>query len=284
MLKIGDFSRLSHVSVKTLHHYDEIGLLRPIQVDNFTGYRYYSVDQLSQLNRILALKDLGFSLEQIRAIRDEQISPEEFRGMLRLKQMQMQQYIEGEQSRLTRIETRLKQIEQKGNYPDYEVVLKQVAPQQIASARAVVPSADEMFETCQDLSKGIQTFLISGKIKPLGPWLSIYHNDEYTEHDIDVEMAIPIDQPLPAEPVQYSSAKATIRTLDGNGFMASVVHHGTYDTILQAYFTLLAWIDVNGYSIDGPCRQIYLRWPEGQVLPVTEIQFPVIGVPTKIIE
>ena len=70
MLKIGDFARLSQVSVVALRHYDEIGLLRPVKVDPFTGYRYYSTDQLPRLNRILALKDLGFSLEQIAAIKE----------------------------------------------------------------------------------------------------------------------------------------------------------------------------------------------------------------------
>ena len=65
MLKIGYFARISQVTVKTLHHYDRIGLLKPAHVDPFTSYRYYTIDQLGQLNRILALKDLGLSLEQI---------------------------------------------------------------------------------------------------------------------------------------------------------------------------------------------------------------------------
>ena len=65
MLKIGDFSKFSRVSIKTLRYYDEIGLLKPAEVDKFTGYRYYSVDQLSRLNRIMGLKDLGLSLEEI---------------------------------------------------------------------------------------------------------------------------------------------------------------------------------------------------------------------------
>jgi DNA-binding transcriptional MerR regulator len=65
MLKIGDFSRLSQVSIKTLRYYDEVGLLKPAQIDQSSGYRYYSVAQLGQVHRILALRDLGFSLDQI---------------------------------------------------------------------------------------------------------------------------------------------------------------------------------------------------------------------------
>jgi DNA-binding transcriptional MerR regulator len=106
MFKIGDFSKLSRVSVKTLRYYDEVGLLKPIQIDRFTGYRFYSVDQLPRLNRILALKDLGFSLEQIGRLLDEELPPSELRGMLRLKQGELQQQVDEQQSRLARVEAR----------------------------------------------------------------------------------------------------------------------------------------------------------------------------------
>jgi len=98
--------------VKTLRYYDEIGLLKPAQVDRFTGYRYYSEDQLPRLNRILALKDLGLSLEQIGRLLDDDLPPAQLRGMLRLKQAEIQQCVEEEQARLARVEMRLRQIEQ----------------------------------------------------------------------------------------------------------------------------------------------------------------------------
>ncbi len=63
VLKIGEFSRLSQVTVKTLHHCDELGLLQPAHIDQFTGYRYYTVEQLPRIHRIMALKELGLSLE-----------------------------------------------------------------------------------------------------------------------------------------------------------------------------------------------------------------------------
>jgi DNA-binding transcriptional MerR regulator len=85
MFKIGEFSRLSRVSVRMLRHYDQLGLLKPSRTDNFTNYRYYSADQLPRLNRILALRDLGFSLEQIGNMLDEELSAEQLMGMLNLK-------------------------------------------------------------------------------------------------------------------------------------------------------------------------------------------------------
>ncbi len=85
MIKIGELSKLAQVPIATLRYYDQVGLLKPIQVDDFTGYRYYSVNQLPRLNRILALKGLGFTLEQIAGALDEGLAVEQMRGMLRLR-------------------------------------------------------------------------------------------------------------------------------------------------------------------------------------------------------
>jgi len=82
VLAIGDFARLGRVSVRMLRHYDAIGLLRPAHVDPTTGYRSYQAAQLAELNRIVALKDLGFTLEQVRVMLDERVSVEQVRGML----------------------------------------------------------------------------------------------------------------------------------------------------------------------------------------------------------
>src|SRR5215213_4921397 len=100
MIKIGDFARLSQVSVVTLRYYDEMDLLKPVEVDRFTGYRYYSADQLPRLNRILALKGLGFSLEQISEVLVEGLSPEQMRGMFRLRHAQISQQLAEVQSQL----------------------------------------------------------------------------------------------------------------------------------------------------------------------------------------
>jgi len=114
MFKIGEFSRLSQVPVKTLRYYDEIGLLRPAEVDDFTGYRHYSADQMPRLNRILALKDLGLSLAQIGELLDGDLPAEQIRGMLRMKQAEVKDRVKEEQARLDRVERRLNQIEQEG--------------------------------------------------------------------------------------------------------------------------------------------------------------------------
>ena len=85
MFTVGEFARLAQVSQRLLRYYDEIGLLQPRHTDRFTSYRYYSAEQLPHLNRILALKELGLSLDQIQRLVSDQISTEEMQGMLLLK-------------------------------------------------------------------------------------------------------------------------------------------------------------------------------------------------------
>src|SRR5215213_7391784 len=140
MIKIGEFSKLVQVPVPTLRYYDQVGLLKPIAVDRFTGYRYYSASQLPRLHRILALKGLGFSLEQIGAVLDEGLTPEQMRGMLRLRHAQISQQLNDMKSQLVEVEVRLQQIEREEQLSRYEVRLKQVEPQLVATVRANLPN------------------------------------------------------------------------------------------------------------------------------------------------
>ena len=146
MFKIGDFSKLSCVSVKVLHYYDELGLLKPTHVDHFTGYRYYSADQLPRLNRILALKDLGFSLEQTMRLLEGTLVPAQMREILRMKQAELHQRVQDDQGRLVRVEARLKLIEQEHTMPEYDVVLKRIEAKTVVSARKVAPAFGEIHQ------------------------------------------------------------------------------------------------------------------------------------------
>ena len=100
MLKIGEFSRLSQVTVNTLRHYDDIDLFKPAEIDRFTGYRYYALEQLSDIHRIMVLKELGLSLDQIREIIQDEVTIDQLRGMLMLKQGELQDHIDEERARL----------------------------------------------------------------------------------------------------------------------------------------------------------------------------------------
>ena len=128
VLKIGEFSQLSQVTVKTLHHYDEIDLLKPAHIDPFTNYRYYTLEQLPRVHRIMALKELGLSLEQINLMLNEEMPDEQIRGMLRLKQAQAKQQMRQVRQQLSMIEFRLRMIEAETDFPALDVVVKPLEP------------------------------------------------------------------------------------------------------------------------------------------------------------
>lgn len=267
MFKIGDFSKLSRVPVKTLRYYANIGLLEPVHVDRYTNYRYYTVGQLARLNKILALRGLGFSLEQITQLLDDNLSTEQLRGMFRLKQAETEQQVEAEQARLRQIESRLRQIEQEGTMPDYDFVIKKVEPVHAATVRDTVPSYSDVGLLLHRLFEGLGA---SGA-QPAGPPFVIYHDPEYKEHDHDLEVAVAIA----SEPA--SGEGLTIREIPGAEEMATMLVKGPYEQIGDAYTAAMKWLEANDYQLCGAPREVYLTDP-GSTAPadyLTEIQFPV---------
>jgi len=269
VFKIGDFSKLSQVTVKALRYYDELGLLKPVKVDRFTGYRYYSADQLPRLNRLLALKDLGLSLEQIAQVLGDQLTVEQMRGMLRLKQIEAHERVRDEQERLARVAARLRQIEEEGQMPTYEVVIKKVPAQRVASVRGIIPTYSQQGELWGEL----EAYLAQNGVRPSGPCFTLYHDAEYKERDLDAEVCEPIDAKL------RGNARVKVYDLPAVETMASVVHQGPFNTLSQAYNALMQWIQASGYRICGPNREIYIKTgePLRQDDPtyVTEGQLPV---------
>ncbi len=270
MFRIGDFSKLSQVSVKTLRYYDELGLLKPVEVDRFTSYRYYSADQLPRLNRILALKELGLSLEEIGQLLDDALPAAQLRGMLRLKHAEARERVRDEQARLARVEARLRQIEEEGKMPTYEVVLKAVPPVKVASVRGIVPSYAEQMALWGEL----EPYLAENGIRPSAPCFAIYHDPEYRERDVDVEVCEPVDAAAGS-----GNERVRIYELPAAATMVTVVHHGPFTGLSQAYTEVMKWIQLNGYRIVGPNREHYIHAtePVRQDDPsyVTEIQIPV---------
>src|SRR3982750_1709449 len=138
MFTVGEFSRLAQVSKRLLRYYDEFGLLKPLHTDRFTGYRYYSAEQLPQLNRILVLKDLGLALEQIRDILHNKVSADEIQGMLLLKKAEIEQQLQSEIQRIRNIESRLQSIRNAETHQPLDVVMKQIPAQPVLSVRTII--------------------------------------------------------------------------------------------------------------------------------------------------
>jgi len=275
MIKIGEFSKLVQVPVATLRYYDQVGLLKPIEVDRYTGYRYYSASQLPRLHRILALKGLGFSLEQIGVVLAEGLTPEQMRGMLRLRHAQISQQLIDVQSQLVEVEMRLRQIEREEQLSTYDVILKHVEPLLVASVRALLPHHSAVGSLFGEVYEALGSH-VSEALRPHpeegGQTLVLWYDNEFKEHDVDGAAAFMLRCPVP------ESGRMSVQELPA-ATMAAAVHHGSYATIGDAHEAVLRWIEANGYRIVGPDRELnlYHTMPIRQDDPsyVTEIQYPV---------
>lgn len=282
MFRIGDFSRLSRVSVKMLRHYDELGLLPPARVDPDTDYRYYSADQLPRLHTILALKELGFSLEQIGTLLTANLSVEQMRRMLTLRRAEIEQQLRAQQARLLNVETWLQQVDRSGALPAHEVIVRRAEPQTVAAIRAILPS----FHAIERLFDEVETWASQRRCRAAAPPIMFYHDAEYREQDVDVEVAVPIvGSPR-------GSGRVRVIELPGAAMMACVVHTGSYAGISRANEALFSWIAAQEYRVIGPLREVYMRFGVAQTevhVPsafltdldseyVTEIQVPIASV------
>jgi effector-binding domain-containing protein len=269
VFKIGDFSVLSRVSVKTLRYYDEIGLLKPVEVDQFTGYRYYSAEQLPKLNYIVALKEMGLSLEEVATFVNNDLTPHQMRDLFILKKSELKQRVSQEQARLEQVERLLQRLEKEGAMPDYQITIKKLEPMLIASVRDRLPSYGAVGPLFGEVYKYLGKKFI---FKPAGPPMFICHDAEYKESDVDVEIAVPIGKQI------KSSERVKVYELAGVEQAACTVYKGAYDSINQGYNALMAWVESNGYQIVGPSREVYFTDPNKVKDPaenITEIQLPV---------
>jgi DNA-binding transcriptional MerR regulator len=253
VFSIGDFAKLGRVSVRMLRHYDSLGLLVPAQVDAGSGYRSYRAEQLRRLNRILALKDLGFTLQQVQSILDEKLGAEELRGMLRMRRAQLQEQLTADAARLTSVEARLRTIEREGRMSTDDVVVKPVPPARVAELTAVAASYE-------------------GGVRMAGPPIAYY-------------------DPAPAESAEAVTvhAAATVAVEPDAGYdfavldlpelpsAATIVHHGSMDEADRSMHTLAQWIDDNGYKMEGYAREVCLGFdPDDPSKWVHEFQVSIV--------
>ena len=258
MIKIGDFSKLAHVSIKTLHHYDDLGLLKPVHVDRYSGYRYYEIGQLPRLNRILALKDLGLSLEQVTELLREDLSTAEIRGMLRLKQVELATHVEEEQARLLRVEQRLRQLENSDQVPCNEVAVKAVPAQTALVAQVVAASEEGLWLARESLHALIQKTLEAARLRPVTPWFALFDDLPYRETDLELTLAVGVDLRSGQRLGDWQNTPVRLQELPAIPAMASIIHTGDYATLPQSYAGLYTWTQNSGYQPAGSYRELYL--------------------------
>lgn len=274
MFTVGEFARLAQVSKRLLRYYDEIDLLRPINTDPATGYRYYSADQMADLNRILALKDLGLSLDQIRRMLNAHISTDEMAGMLLLKKAEIEQQLRAELQKIQMIESRLQVIRSTENQEPVNVVMKRIPVTPVISLRTTVPD----FEGALAVFDQIMAVL-SDKIT-YGLCFCICHSDEFTYTDLDMELGRLLEVNHHTAVMLPSGLQLQQRDLPAVETMATTIVTGALPTIHRGYAQLAQWIEHNGYQLAGIPREITLQAPtylDGRDL-ITEIQLPVEAI------
>lgn len=266
MLSIGDFARLGQVSVRMLRHYDRIGLLVPARVDGVTGYRRYTADQLARLNRIIALKDLGFILDQVAQFLDDRPSVDELRGMLRLRRAELAVEHQQAQARLAGVEHRLRLIEKEHHMSEVEYVVKSLPGRRLAGRRARVGSQPEIGGVIGPMFGEVAAAVgAAGGCPETG--VAVYESDG----EEGMRLLAGYDYAGEAAP------GFDVLTLDPVAEGVCAVHLGAMETIGESWQALARWIDDQGWSMNGPCREVYLRaWPlDDQSEWVTELQQPV---------
>jgi DNA-binding transcriptional MerR regulator len=262
LLRVGEFSRLSQVTVKTLHHYDEIGLLKPASIDKFTGYRYYSVAQLERIHRIMALKSLGLSLEQITLMLNDALSVEELRGMLRLQQAEIQQRVRQEQAQLAQVEFRLRMIEMEAKMSDLDVIVKEVPPIRALTVRLSI-SQEEAQAMLVEGQREVEEAYAKHRIKLAGPAVEIHYADEFRLDWLDVEMVDPVDETQTEDVTLESGTVLKLKIVPGLPMAATYIQRGIpvpgkgADYVAEVMAKLQRWIVDNGYQLCGTHRVVH---------------------------
>lgn len=264
MFSIGDFSRICKVSVKTLRHYDKIGLVRPKFTDPVTGYRYYSEEQLSRMLLIQRLKRYGFSLADIGPLLEETDESALFLKLKRQKLVLAERIAQLTQS-MDELTRHLQDFERTGDVMSYQnkyvVTLEERKAVPILSVRERVSVAD-FGGQYEKLFRRVA----EEKLEADGQTLAIYHDEEFDQECSDVEIGLVMKKASQAD-----------RTLEG-GLCATTVHVGGYSGLSDGYAAIVKWIKENGYRIAAAPYEIYVKTAFDKI-PVeeweTQIYFPV---------
>jgi DNA-binding transcriptional MerR regulator len=255
MFSIGEFSRLGGVSVRTLRHYDEIGLLRPATVDPDTGYRGYSAAQLGRLNRIMALKELGLSLTQAKRLLDG-VTLEELNGMLILRRAQLEHELEEHKNYLLGVEARLRYIAREGVMPADDIVARNIPAIGVVVIAGQAPAfgPENIVPVVNRLAARFDQLGIHGRVKEAGHRM-IFYEGGHDGEEVTVCLALPVaEEPgeLP-EPARYRVLPAIEAAVAVRSGLAASIFPMVYHDLVQ-------WIGERGYEVAaGAGREVWVH-------------------------
>jgi len=272
MFRIGEFSQIVRVSPRMIRHYEKCGLFYPAEIDKINGYRLYSASQIPLMYRIIALKDMGFSINEIGTIIDSYGDKNYLEEVLNNKSLEIKAAIEEEKKKMERLITTLGRID-KGNFTltGEEVVLKKIPSIKVLSLREVVPDYSYQEKLWGKLYSFVQEMdyysIIDDHV------ITIYHDLEYKEEKIDIEVCIVVKE------YHEDGNNFIFKQLDGIEYAATIICNGSFEIALpEGEAHLAKWIEENGYEIIGCERAYCLRHPGNENDPdnyQTEIQFSI---------
>lgn len=267
MFKIGEFSKLTQVSIRMLRYYDETGLLKPAEIDKFTNYRLYSTAQISTLNKIIFLRDLGFNVSEI-AVALNNWNNEFITNQLENKRLEIEGAIKAEQDKLSKIELAKRDIRQKKIAIHYNVSIKSIPAYQVFSLRRIVRD----YYAEGQLWKEMSAFADENNIPISNDTFTIYHDTDYRDTDVDIEICAPVAQ------MGKDMCGFTYRNTELVPIMACTMVYGPFENIAGAYRAFADWLQAHSqYKMSGQSRQIVHRGPWNEESPdkyLTEIQIP----------
>ena len=264
MFRIGEFSKMSKTTVKTLRYYDEAGLLKPEETDKFTSHRYYSTDQLFKLHRIQELRQIGLSINEINLI----LSGHDCGPILQKRKAELVCELAEGHDRLSRLEF----ILQGENTMSYSATIKELPECVVYSKKMTVPNYDAYFEVVPEIGKAVVTKYPDLKCAVPAYCFIVYLDGEYKEKDINIEFCEAVDKVYPDfDDIKFKEIKAVTAV--------TVMHKGAYSKFGEAYAYVFKWIEENGYAAAGDPRESYIDgiWnKEDEDDWLTEVQIPII--------
>jgi DNA-binding transcriptional MerR regulator len=267
MFKIGEFSKLTQVSIRMLRYYDETGLLKPAEIDSFSNYRFYSIEQIPVLNKIVFLRDLGFNVSEI-TIAINNWNNNFIEKLLEEKRIEIENTIKNDQNKLLKMELAKKDIQHEKMEINYNVLIKPIPSYQVLSLRRIVPN----YYAEGQLWKEIAEFAKNYNVLISENTFTIYHDIDYKESDVDIEVCTPV------EIMKECKNGFTYRKTETIPTMACMMVYGKFENISGAYIGFANWLkDHNQFKMKGQSRQIVHKGPWNEQNPdnyLTEIQIP----------
>lgn len=271
MFRIGEFSKLSNITVRMLRHYNEIGLLIPENIDLQTNYRYYTANQLITANKILVYRGIGFSLPVIKEIIESNDDKKVVEHYFNIRQIEINEEMDKIKNQIKMFDELSERVNNNMNNTEYNVVLKTIPERNVISLRKKIPAYDQEGTLWGEMYNHIG----ANKVNVLndGYTMAIYHDKEYKESEVDVEV--------------QSSIKGEYKDCGDIKFyktqemqVASVTFNGSYDQMSMVTQSIGSWIEQNNYQMSGVMFNIFHVSPSSTQNPdewVTEACYPIIS-------